>query len=87
MPGKLSFGRFILCLAGASITGLVSYFLICSALRPYGWVFSALSDAERYFAIGLSIVICVAVFYRMLRRSWGSAQMKKLLDFDDTGLG
>lgn len=69
----------------SAIVGLLSYLWICSALRPRGWAAGPLSDAERYFAIGLSIGIAAIVFYRMCVRSWGRKQIEQLLDVDDAG--
>lgn len=86
MSRKLSKTRICVSLLVGGIVGLVSYFLICSALRPRGWAAGPLSEFERYFAIGLAILISLIVFYRMCRESWGRDQVEQLFDFDDTSL-
>ena len=85
MPDKLSDVSIVVPSIVSAIVGLVSWMVICSALRPRGWAAGPLSDPERYFATGLSIVIGVIVFYRMCVRSWSREQVEHLLDVDDAG--
>ena len=76
----------VVSLVASGAIGLISYFLICSAFRPRGWSAGALTDHERYVAIGLAVIIFLVVLYRMCRGAWKREQTGELLDFDDTSL-
>jgi hypothetical protein len=86
MSEKPSKASLALSLVAASVISFIAYLLICSALRPRGGLPILLSEYERYFALALSLLIFLIVFYRMLRHSWGWEQVGKLMDFDDTNL-
>lgn len=86
MPEEIPEPKIVVPLITATIAGFTSWLLICSALRPRGASFGALSDAERYVAGGLSAIIFLCVAFQMYRGRWSAEQMKKLLELDHTDL-
>jgi hypothetical protein len=70
---------------GAGFAGVVSYFLIWSALRPFRSS-RPLTDYEQYVDLGASLLVFVVVLYRIRQSTWGREQVDKLMDIDDTSL-
>lgn len=66
----------------AAVSGGLSYFLLRSALQPYGSLAGAL-DEINYLAIGLALLVFVAVFYRIRRGSWTREHVDELFEIDD----
>lgn len=76
--------HFITRTIAAGLVSGLSYLLICSALRPRGWIGpSALSPHENYLAIGVAILVFGLVLWRLHNHTWGKDQVDSLLDVDD----
>lgn len=70
----------------AGIVGGISYLFVYAALRPRCFnMQSSLTDSENYFALGIAVIAFGIVLWRLCRQTWGSEQVAKLLDMDDSG--
>jgi riboflavin transporter FmnP len=85
MRAEWSIISFLYRTVAAAMVGGLSYLFVRSALRPNELILSGstIGAYENLLAIGIAVIISVAVFWRLMRGSKVRDEVRKILDVED----
>lgn len=73
-------------IVSSAAAGLLSYFLILWAFRPYSSSLETLSEYEHYLAGGLAVLVFLIILHRTFNGSWSRDHVDQLMNTDDTSV-